>query len=51
MSKKKDKPEHTTDQKGKYGPDGLKLKCCEKFKKKGRHCSRCPIAATCRIPD
>ncbi len=29
---------------------GFKEKCCEKYKKKGKHCSRCPLLATCPLP-
>ena len=32
------------------GKKGLKEECCEKYKKKGKHCSRCPLAASCPLP-
>ena len=42
---------HKKDQKDKHGNGkGPKEKCCEKYKKKGKHCSRCPLVATCPLP-
>ncbi len=50
MSKKeKNDRRERRDRQGDNGRE-LKEKCCEKYKKKGRHCKSCPIAATCDLP-
>ena len=28
----------------------IKDKCCEKFVKKGKHCSNCPLKGECNLP-
>ena len=29
----------------------IKDKCCEKFVKKGKHCSSCPLEVECNLPE
>jgi hypothetical protein len=39
------------DKKHKKDKKKIKDKCCDKYAKKGKHCSRCPLQAECKLPE